>query len=90
MTDDHIPKIYRFGKNAYSIFGYSGRGIGPGTYFGKSIAEAFANENEDSLPLKPLVTIIRSFAQLKAVLLSLELNKPSGLMPEIICPCQRL
>ena len=41
MTDDHIPKIYRFGKNAYSIFGYSGRGIGPGTYFGKSIAEAF-------------------------------------------------
>ena len=53
MTDDHIPKIYRFGKNAYSIFGYSGRGIGPGTYFGKSIAEAFANENEDSLPLKP-------------------------------------
>ena len=53
MTDDHIPKIYRIGHNAYSIFGYSGRGIGPGTYFGKSIVETFLNDNEDSLPIKP-------------------------------------
>ena len=65
MTDEHIPKIYRFGKNAYSVFGYSGRGIGPGTYFGKSIAEAFANENEDSLPLKPTSNNNHKFGRIK-------------------------
>ena len=71
MTDDHIPKIYRFGKNAYSIFGYSGRGIGPGTYFGKSIAEAFANENEDSLPLKPTSNNNQKFCTIKGSFIEL-------------------
>ncbi len=71
MTDDHIPKIYRFGKNAYSIFGYSGRGIGPGTYFGKSIAEAFTNENEDSLPLKPTSNNNQKFCTIKGSFIEL-------------------
>ena len=71
MTDDHIPKIYRFGKNAYSIFGYSGRGIGPGTYFGKSIAEAFANENEDSLPLRPTSNNNQKFGRIKGSFIEL-------------------
>ena len=65
MTDDHIPKIYRIGFNAYSIFGYSGRGIGPGTYFGKSIAETFLNDNEDSLPIKPTSNNNERFGKLK-------------------------
>lgn len=71
MTDDHIPKIYRFGKNAYSIFGYSGRGIGPGTYFGKSIAEAFINENEDSLPIKPTSKNNQNFGRIKGSFIEL-------------------
>ena len=71
MTDDHIPKIYRFGKNAYSVFGYSGRGIGPGTYFGKSIAEAFANENEDFLPLKPTSNNYQKFGKIKGSFIEL-------------------
>ncbi|MEC7595520.1 MAG: FAD-binding oxidoreductase [Pseudomonadota bacterium] len=65
MTDNHIPKIYRIGYNAYSIFGYSGRGIGPGTYFGKSIAETFLNDNEDSLPIKPTSKNNERFGRLK-------------------------
>ena len=65
MTDDHIPKILRIGQNAYSIFGYSGRGIGPGTYFGKSIVESFLTGNEGSLPIRPTHSNDEIFGKLK-------------------------
>ena len=65
MTDDHIPKIYKIGQGAYSIFGYSGRGIGPGTYFGQSIAETFLTGNEESLPIKPTSQNNEMFGKLK-------------------------
>ena len=54
MTNSHIPKILKLGNNAYSIYGYSGRGIGPGTYFGKAVAECLLNNNEDYLPVSPV------------------------------------
>ena len=54
MTNSHIPKIVKLGNNAYSIYGYSGRGIGPGTYFGKAVAECLLNNNEDYLPVSPV------------------------------------
>jgi len=54
MTGDHIPKILRLGNNAYSVFGYSGRGIGPGTYFGKAVSDCLVTGDESFLPLDPL------------------------------------
>ena len=54
MTDDHIPKILRLGNNAYSVFGYSGRGIGPGTYFGKAVSDCLVIGDENFLPVDPL------------------------------------
>jgi glycine/D-amino acid oxidase-like deaminating enzyme len=54
MTNSHIPKIVKLGDNAYSIYGYSGRGIGPGTYFGKAIAECLLNNDENYLPVSPV------------------------------------
>ena len=54
MTSSHIPKIVKLGDNAYSIYGYSGRGIGPGTYFGKAVAECLLNNDEDYLPVSPV------------------------------------
>ncbi len=54
MTKSHIPKIVKLGDNAYSIYGYSGRGIGPGTYFGKAVAECLLNNDEDYLPVSPV------------------------------------
>ncbi|WP_244468076.1 NAD(P)/FAD-dependent oxidoreductase [Nitratireductor soli] len=51
MTHDHIPKIVRFGPDAYACFGYSGRGIGPATAFGMQAAIALLEENEDALPV---------------------------------------
>jgi glycine/D-amino acid oxidase-like deaminating enzyme len=54
MTADHLPKIVRLNDNGLMIFGYSGRGIGPGTLFGQTAAEAIVTGNEDILPLAVL------------------------------------
>ena len=51
MTSDHVPKIVDIGPGALSVFGYSGRGIGPGTVFGKRAARALLFGEADSLPL---------------------------------------
>lgn len=51
MTSNHLPKILSFGPNALSVFGYSGRGIGPGTLFGKQAARALLFDEYDSLPV---------------------------------------
>lgn len=54
MTGDHIPKILRLGPSAYACFGYSGRGIGPGTLFGTRAAAALVGGAEDDLPVAPV------------------------------------
>ena len=54
MTKDHIPKIVNFKKNALSCFGYSGRGIAPGTLFGKACASALLSEDFSMLPIPVL------------------------------------
>jgi glycine/D-amino acid oxidase-like deaminating enzyme len=51
MTADHIPKILRVGPRAIGIHGYSGRGIAPGTVFGKAAAAFLAGDDESALPL---------------------------------------
>ena len=65
MTDDHIPKILRLGNNAYSVFGYSGRGIGPGTYFGKAVSDCLVNGDEKFLPVDPLDNYQEPLSSLK-------------------------
>ncbi|GAB5438889.1 NAD(P)/FAD-dependent oxidoreductase [Falsiruegeria mediterranea] len=51
MTSDHIPKITAIGPSAYAVHGYSGRGIGPGTVFGKGMAEALITGDDMRLPI---------------------------------------
>ena len=51
MTSDHLPKVLSFGPKALSIFGYSGRGIGPGTVFGKSAARTLLFDEASSMPI---------------------------------------
>ncbi len=51
MTSDHIPKIVSIGPNALAVFGYSGRGIGPGTVFGMGMAESLLSGSPDPLPI---------------------------------------
>jgi glycine/D-amino acid oxidase-like deaminating enzyme len=66
MTSDHVPKIVAFGPNAYASFGYSGRGIGPGTVFGTQAAIALLENNPDALPVKPVQSHNERFASARA------------------------
>ena len=38
MTSDHLPRVIELGPRGIAIYGYSGRGIGPGSAFGKAAA----------------------------------------------------
>ena len=51
MTPDHLPRIHRLAEGLYTPIGYNGRGITPGTIFGKAMAELLAGGKEDDLPL---------------------------------------
>ncbi|MCO6188310.1 FAD-binding oxidoreductase [Rhizobium sp. L1K21] len=66
MTSDHVPKILEFGPNAYACFGYSGRGIGPGTVFGASAAEALLTGDTSNLPIAPVKHHSEQFAALRS------------------------
>ncbi|REC55517.1 FAD-binding oxidoreductase [Rhodosalinus sediminis] len=53
VTGDHLPKVLRLGRGALAVFGYSGRGIAPGTVMGRAAAEALLEDREGALPLQP-------------------------------------
>ena len=69
MTDDALPRFHVLGRNMYSISGYNGRGIGPGTLFGRDLARLALEQvaaDELALPLTPLRTA--RFRSLKGAL----------------------
>lgn len=52
MTDNALPRLHRFGSNVIGFCGYNGRGIAPGTVFGKVLARHVLGEiGERDLPL---------------------------------------
>ena len=51
LTPDHLPRIFRLDEGLYTPMGYNGRGITPGTVFGKAMAELLAGGREADLPL---------------------------------------
>ena len=51
MTSDHLPRIHRLADGLYTPIGYNGRGIGPGTMFGKAMAMLVNGGDEADLPL---------------------------------------
>jgi glycine/D-amino acid oxidase-like deaminating enzyme len=51
MTPDHLPRIHRLAEGLYTPIGYNGRGITPGTMFGRAMAELLSGGAEDDLPL---------------------------------------
>ncbi len=58
MTDNALPRFHKFGKNVIGFSAYNGRGISPGTTFGKVLARHILGEiAETDLPL-PL-TVVR-------------------------------
>lgn len=67
MTFDHLPRILRIGQNGMAVFGYSGRGIAPGTVFGASTARALLSGVETGLPISPVDQHGERFTGLKSV-----------------------
>ncbi len=55
MTTDNIPKFHIFDKGMITVTSYNGRGIGPGTMFGKLLAEYTQTESAECIPL-PVTT----------------------------------
>jgi len=51
MTVDNIPKFHMFDKGLVTVTSYNGRGIGPGTMFGKLLAEYIQSESPECIPL---------------------------------------
>lgn len=62
MTSDRLPRIQRVGPDAFSIFGYNGRGIAPGTVMGKAFADYVASGDESAFPLAPVDRYRSAFA----------------------------
>lgn len=54
MTPDAIPRFHRLARNTLAVGGYNGRGIAPGTSFGREMAKLILGElNEGELALQP-------------------------------------
>ncbi len=52
MTSDNLPRFHTLAPNIISFSGYNGRGIAPGTVFGRLLAEHIAGKvSEADLPL---------------------------------------
>ncbi|ADZ92755.1 FAD-dependent oxidoreductase [Marinomonas mediterranea] len=45
-SEDHLPHCQQLQRGLFSVAGYSGRGIGPGTVMGKELAHWFAGDIE--------------------------------------------
>lgn len=67
MTGDHLPRIQRLGQGGYAVYGYSGRGIGPGTVFGKALAGALLQEDESGLPVPAIESHHERLVALKSL-----------------------
>lgn len=54
MTADNVPRFFKLDTNVVAFCGYNGRGIAPGTVFGRVMAEYVSGAlRDESLPLAP-------------------------------------
>lgn len=51
MTPDHLPRLHRLAEGLWTPIGYNGRGIGPGTVFGRAMAALAAGAGAGEMPL---------------------------------------
>nr|WP_174823656.1 FAD-binding oxidoreductase [Ruegeria arenilitoris] len=63
MTSDHLPKIIKLGPNVLAVHGFSGRGIGPGTVFGRMMAESLLKDDLARLPIAPVAQYNESWTR---------------------------
>lgn len=69
MTDDHLPRFHKFADNVIGFSGYNGRGIAPGTTFGRLLAlHVLGQIDEKDLPLPASSPTRPHFRSAKAAL----------------------
>lgn len=69
MTDDHLPRFHKLAENVFGFSGYNGRGIAPGTTFGRLLAlYALGQLDEKDLPLPASTAIKPNFRSARAAL----------------------
>ncbi len=51
MNSDHVPRFHIMDKNMVAVTNYNGRGIGPGTVFGKLLAKYITDGSAKDIPL---------------------------------------
>lgn len=69
MTQDHLPRLVEVGTNGLAIYGYNGRGIGPGTVFGRAIAKYFETGDKSALPFPMTPNPSEPFAGLRGMVI---------------------
>ncbi|PYG29578.1 NAD(P)/FAD-dependent oxidoreductase [Pelagimonas varians] len=62
MTEEYLPKTLLLDNSALINFGYSGRGIGPGTVFGTAMAQALLGGDLSVMPRAPIAQHNIAFA----------------------------
>ncbi|MBY5397736.1 FAD-binding oxidoreductase [Rhizobium leguminosarum] len=68
MTDNALPRFHKFAPGVVGFSGYNGRGIAPGTVFGRTLAEHILGRlPEADLPLPPTSPTEPSFRALKEI-----------------------
>jgi glycine/D-amino acid oxidase-like deaminating enzyme len=65
MTSDHLPKVIELGPRGIAIYGYSGRGIGPGSAFGKAAAAWACDNANAAFPISITPPRIEPFTSVK-------------------------
>ncbi|WP_298967490.1 FAD-binding oxidoreductase [uncultured Methylobacterium sp.] len=66
MTADALPRFHRLAERVVSFSGYNGRGIAPGTVFGRALADLILGRiGEDDLPLPATAPAPRRFRALR-------------------------
>lgn len=66
MTSDAVPRFHKFGENVVGFSGYNGRGIAPGTAFGKVLAAYVSGAiGDEALPLPVTEPQAQSFRAIR-------------------------
>lgn len=66
MTTDNLPRFHRLAENVVGFSGYNGRGIAPGTVFGRTLADLISGAvGEKDLPLPVTDPAARFFRSLR-------------------------
>ena len=56
MTENNLPRFHKLARNVLAVSGYNGRGIAPGTVFGRALAACILgqlDERDFPLPVSP-------------------------------------